>query len=147
MVFAPVTSGVRKPSMLGSLKLFGWLYSLSIFIALYQLRVAPLPVLLMVAPTFALFQLLWAHDIFSKLPQARWAFKIPGVLRLRIALQSALALPKWVRILIVFACIFGGLDLAHFTVLAFANKSFQRTRKKPRVAELQRVRRAWRVTS
>ena len=56
MVFAPVTSGVRKPSMLGSLKLFGWLYSLSIFIALYQLRVAPLPVLLMVAPTFALFQ-------------------------------------------------------------------------------------------
>ena len=95
------------------LKLFGWLFLLSIFIALFRLRVAPLPALLMVAPTFALFQLLWANDILSKLSTAHWAFKIPGLLWLRGALQSSLACPMWFRVLVVFSCIFGGLGLAN----------------------------------
>lgn len=98
--------------MTSPLKLFGGLLALSGFIAIFRLRVAPLPVLLMVTPTFALFQLLWANEILSKNPPTHWLFKIPGLLWLRSALQSALALPIWVRVLVVFACIFGGLGLA-----------------------------------
>ena len=103
---------VRKFTMTSPLKLFGWLFALSGFVALFRLRVAPLPVLLMVTPIFALFQLLWAHDILSKNPPTHGLFKIPGLLWLRSALQYALALPSWARVLVVVACIFGGLGLA-----------------------------------
>lgn len=66
----------------------------------------------MVIPTFALFQLIWANNILKPLPSSHWAFKIPGVLWLRSTLHLALNLPIWVRAVIVFACIFGGLGLS-----------------------------------
>jgi hypothetical protein len=98
--------------MISPLKLFGWLFTLSIFIASFGLRIAPLPILFMVVPTFALFQLIWASNILNPLPTSHWAFRIPGLLWLRSSLQYALNLPTWVRILILCVCIFGGLGLA-----------------------------------
>lgn len=98
--------------MTDSIKLFGWFFVLSVFVALFRLRAGPLAILLMVTPTFALFQLLWAKNILNPKPQSHWLFKIPGLWWLRNTLVSALALPLWVRAVIVLACIFGGFGLA-----------------------------------
>lgn len=98
--------------MTDSIKLFSWLFALSVFVALFKFRAVPLAVLLMVTPTFALFQLLWVKNILSPKPQQHWLFKIPGLWWLRNTLISALALPLWVRLVIVLACIFVGLGLA-----------------------------------
>lgn len=106
--------------MKSSIKLFLWLLVASLFVAAFRLRVAPPSVLLLLTPTFALFQLLWASGILSKYPPTHWLFKIPGLLWLRSALTAALGIPIWVRVLVLLACIFGGLALSKITTYALS---------------------------
>ena len=99
--------------MQGSRSLFGWFVAVSAFIAIYRLRAAPLGVLLLILPTFAIYQLLWLSDILHSKPDSHWVFKIPFTRALGHALQRALAIPEWLRALVVVGSILLGLLLSH----------------------------------
>jgi hypothetical protein len=110
MSFSTATLG---GNMQGSRSLFGWFVTVSAFIAIYRLRAAPLGVLLLILPTFAIYQLLWLSDILHSKPDSHWVFKIPFTRALGHALQQALAIPEWLRVLVVVGSIFLGLLLSH----------------------------------
>lgn len=95
-----------------SIRLFGWFFTLSIFITLFRFWSGPLPLLLFVTPIFALFQLILTEGFLSSKPHSYWLFKVPGLWRLRNTLSAALALPIWVRLVIILSCMFGGGGLA-----------------------------------
>ncbi|WP_353163084.1 hypothetical protein [Salinisphaera shabanensis] len=93
--------------------LFGWFIAVSAFVAIYRLRAAPPGVLLLILPTFALFQLLWLSDILNSKPPNHWLLKTPGLKPLSHALRRALALPEWARVVVVVGSIALGLGLSH----------------------------------
>ena len=99
--------------MQGSRSLFGWFIAVSAFVAIYRLRAAPLGVLLLILPTFALFQLLWLSDILHSKPPNHWLLKVPGLKALSHALQKALALPAWARVVAVVGSVALGFGLSH----------------------------------
>lgn len=96
-----------------SRSLFGWFVAVSALIAIYRFRAAPLGVLLLILPTFAIYQLLWLNDILHSKSESHWVFKISFTRSLGHALQRALAIPEWLRVLVVVGSIPLGLLLSH----------------------------------
>lgn len=95
-----------------NLKLFAWFFAVSFFAGSFRLRAAPLGLLVLIGPTFALFQLVWLQNLLAPKEATHWLFKVPGLLAFRGLLTKGLALPLWGRLLALVACLAGGLGLS-----------------------------------
>ena len=100
-----------------NLKLFGWLFLCSAFVAVFRLRYAGIGMLLLIGPAFALFQIAWLQNILSSKPRDSRFFKVPGLAHLRDLLDRSIALPRWIKLCILLACLFGGLGLSRLFLL------------------------------
>lgn len=96
-----------------NLKLFGWFFVVSLFVAAFRLRAAPLGLLVLIGPTFALFQLIWLQKLLAAKTPTHWIFKIPGLSVFCGFLTKSLALHWFVRLLVLVVCLFGGLGLSN----------------------------------